>query len=1300
MIPNNNAGQFEGLEHLNLSNPEVDEAAAAAHLAQQQEQYTEGLPTAMQEEQAQEQQAADLETEKQEIIQRRRDERGELTTDDLPLTAITQGIDGLLGTNLTDTYVQNQNEGAKKGDELAAEIETSDDILSEGVRAVIGGRMDAVNQALNTGELIGDTAKTWLGIASEEDNIYSDEYERANWNLTASENRTKIGQIVRGGFKIHTAMFGLKKLGVGGQATGRTVAARTTRVAQEALRGAIADVIVTDPSDGTITQQIGELFGIEEDSPFLGPLVTAMTVDEDDNPWKAKLLAAAEGGVLGMGVDALGEVIGAFRTVRRFDQANAKRLKTKEARKAAAEAELDRHTKEVMAEMEQMKAQVKADAADPGVQGEIDFSTSNRQMSLEDFGLDMTPAQTRTVRETQDVLYGGSPSRPAQFEVDEKAARITTNDINEVGVSQAAVDGFEGATNGRSTKSLFTDAAVKKMTTVATSAEEADGLRQTVQALNSRIDVDAISKQLGQTNEETMRKSFNVIRRFMGANDLSPEDALKTFDDMKGRDAEGNEFLSREGVFAARTIITDLSMQLNDLAGNSMDLVAAGRELPSAQANMIVDRLQGLSRMYKESSIHYGSGLQSFKLGPLRIGKTADEVAQELKKTDEFFENMKGKLEEGDPKAVKEFQDLAQGLAMADGDPLKQMTVKHLMRELGGKAMLKVMYNSMLSGPITHARNTIGNLSTMVLRPTTMAIGQAMSGDINAAKASISSLSAVSDAFSEALTAGGKAWSTGVPAGGAKFDVQDSEVARGLELIKANAKTDSERRAANFLDMLHNNAVLNAPTRALAAGDDFFKIMNARIELKRQTMMETLSETGTLKFDPDKYAQIAEGKIVNGEVTDDGLLRIAKEQTFQQDLEGTMKQVSDLLDKNPLTKYAVPFVRTPHNLMVYAGTYTPGINRFLKEAQDIRNGTDEAAKAVLKGRVAMGYGVLATGFGYAAAGNLTGNGPADPELRKIWLQSNQPQSIKIGDKWVSYASIEPLNVMFAAAADLQHAAPYLQSGEYDRMVSQLQFTFAKAFFERSYMKGVQTAIGYLNPQTAGNVNVAREGLNALNTFIPFSGLRRQMAKALAPDVYEFNNELQASLTKSWPGGNYLSGAESAVDIFTGKRKIDTKDPGILFHFANQFLPFNISQDNSDFVIDKLGELQIDTRTDFGDTYKGLELTAEDRAGINRLVAKGDLHGRLEKLMKSRDFQQQLQDWQKTVDQGITAPREEQLWYKSITRMISQSRLRAASQYAALPREETDDFGGRLQTARYRKQLQGKGRYDELINFGN
>ena len=50
-----------------------------------------------------------------------------------------------------------------------------------------------------------------------------------------------------------------------------------------------------------------------------------MSVDEDSNPWEAKLLAMAEGGVLGLGVDALGEVLGAVRVMRRADKAFNKR---------------------------------------------------------------------------------------------------------------------------------------------------------------------------------------------------------------------------------------------------------------------------------------------------------------------------------------------------------------------------------------------------------------------------------------------------------------------------------------------------------------------------------------------------------------------------------------------------------------------------------------------------------------------------------------------------------------------------------------------------------------------------------------------------------------------------------------------------------------------------------------------------------------------------------------------------------------------------------------------------------------
>ena len=50
--------------------------------------------------------------------------------------------------------------------------------------------------------------------------------------------------------------------------------------------------------------------------------------------------------------------------------------------------------------------------------------------------------------------------------------------------------------------------------------------------------------------------------------------------------------------------------------------------------------------MYKESSIHYASGLQSSALD-LCVWANLQTRWLKNKKTEEFFENMKGKLEEG-----------------------------------------------------------------------------------------------------------------------------------------------------------------------------------------------------------------------------------------------------------------------------------------------------------------------------------------------------------------------------------------------------------------------------------------------------------------------------------------------------------------------------------------------------------------------------------------------------------------------------------------------------------------------------
>ena len=942
----------------------------------------------------------------------------------------------------------------------------------------------------------------------------------------------------------------------------------------------------------------------------------------------------------------------------------------------------------------------------------------------------------KQIRRNQDVVYGGSPSRESLYEIDEQAARISTNNVNDVIKSQAKLDNLYGDLGGRSAKPLlndgavrqlidgskvpgatrniiantnfpkakagnqaFTEAATNQLRAVAGSAEEADGLEAVLRRVASTVDFDQISRDLNQSSSKTKAAIMNTLARFYGADDLPAEEALKAFDQLSSiNNFTGAVTLTKEGASAAKTVIADLSLQLNDLAGNTLDLLGTGRDFPIKQADMIFDRLEALTTVYKRSTVDWGQYGAGLKRGPFK-GLDSD-AAMKLAMDDvsTFFKDMRGKLAKGDEKSIQELKAMTTGLSLADGDPLKILTWAQTAKKLGWQAAIKTFYNSLLSGPITHARNAIGNASVMVLRPTTMAVGQALSGDINAAKASLASMSAIIDSFPEALTAAGKAWNMGSTAGGGgKFAVKgQEEVATGLAMLKANAKTDAEHRVADFLGVMHNNAILNAPTNALGAGDDFFKVINARMELKRQVMMDSMDSAGNIKFDPERYEALVKEKIVDGQITDEGLLKLTKEQTFQQELEGTAKDLQNLLEKNPVTKFMVPFVRTPHNLMVYSGTYVPGLNRFLKEAQDIRSGSDEAAKAMLKGREAMGMSVLATGFSFAAMGNLTGNGPADPEMNRIWRESNEPQSIKIGGKWISYASIEPFNVMFAAAADLQQIGPYLEDGDLNRIQAQLYWTFTKAFTERSYFKGIQAGFAYLNPGNFGpGVNPLKDTLEFGNNMIPFAGLRRQLAKTLTPDMLEFNNEYQRVVATAFPGGSMVAklwGAESKISPFTGRPVMQDRKGNFVMQAVNAFLPFNVVDAKDDSVLQNLQDYMIDTKTGYGDSYKGMEITPADQGAINKLIHESGMRDRLQAIFESDEFLDSYAEW----DAGVKAgrPRKDQGWYDLITAELTRSRSKAAEYYE----QQNPDFGDRARRHKNSKFLQKKGRYEELQMF--
>lgn len=113
----------------------------------------------------------------------------------------------------------------------------------------------------------------------------------------------------------------------------------------------------------------------------------------------------------------------------------------------------------------------------------------------------------------------------------------------------------------------------------------------------------------------------------------------------------------------------------------------------------------------------------------------------------------------------------------------------------------------------------------------------------------------------------------------------------------------------------------------------------------------------------------------------------------------------------------MPFVNTPANLISYAlrsGPLAPIMNRY---KEDIAAGGARAE--IAKTRAIVGSMALWTAFGLATEGHITGGGPLDPQQRQLLMRQGwQPYSIRIGDTWYAYNRLDPLGTVLSVASDL------------------------------------------------------------------------------------------------------------------------------------------------------------------------------------------------------------------------------------------------------------------------------------------
>ena len=229
--------------------------------------------------------------------------------------------------------------------------------------------------------------------------------------------------------------------------------------------------------------------------------------------------------------------------------------------------------------------------------------------------------------------------------------------------------------------------------------------------------------------------------------------------------------------------------------------------------------------------------------------------------------------------------------------------------------------------------------------------------------------------------------------------------------------------------------------RPMIAIDEFFKTMGRGMELSAishragsdasKAVRNNLKDSGK---SPQEISEIAEKaykeaytKTLNSNAAFQESSEFARMITFQDDLPGALGNAGKFFN-NPVIKIWVPFYKTPTQIVRRVSERTPLAFMMPSVMKDkIINGNARQRKEAFV-RISTGMALFGTTM-FAASGGvnedfvITGYGPRDPDIRRRWLENNEPYSIGMRNpetnEWtfVSYARYDPVAGTLAMAAD-------------------------------------------------------------------------------------------------------------------------------------------------------------------------------------------------------------------------------------------------------------------------------------------
>ena len=693
------------------------------------------------------------------------------------------------------------------------------------------------------------------------------------------------------------------------------------------------------------------------------------------------------------------------------------------------------------------------------------------------------------------------------------------------------------------------------------------------------------------------------------------EEILKASDTYDIKDSSGNVIDTITTITSQDVVVTD--MITGTLIKQLRDMGIAGREMaeffdlgaidgPAAQvANTLMTALTEAKRarvMKSQNFRDLGAG-KAKKFLEETVAKdmadTRDSIMSilEIAKDDSSDELMNALFEVfSSMKTVNNLDDFdAWARKMIKGGALEPKGPERtgaLIRELQS-----MFSHSVLSGPKTPFRALLGTASATFTRPFATTLGAMIrlpfTGDFTQVRAGMASMNAMMEAIPEAyelfFTRLNSYWSGDVSSIKTRF-VEFTQGDENWELLRryyedsgrASVGDQALFKMANMARAANQSNFLTYSTKLMAATDDAFAHILGRAKMREKAFRSAMDaqsngrpvtiDNNLMKaYEDDFHAQIFDS---DGNIKDEATKFARKEVTLTQDLTGFSKGLNDVFSSNPWARPFFLFARTGVNGLALTAKHTPGFNFLVKEFNEIAfanadNLTDVAkygittaaelanAKALQTGRLAMGSSVIFMASQKFMSGELTGNGPTDRQKRQSWIDAGYiPRSIKIGDVWVGYDSIEPFNQILTLIADVGDNSLLMGEEWTEDYLQKTALVIAQGFASKSYLSGMQQFVELFSGKPGQLERIAG---SMLNNQVPLSSLRNDLGKLFTP----YTRELSSGVIQSLRNRNLMTEGLAAeplpikYDLLTGR---PIKDHDFMTRAWNMFIPINFNLD--------------------------------------------------------------------------------------------------------------------------------------------